>query len=658
MFLSFQANDLTELGTHGDVFNNTWELPISANNRRAFKLVENINGNRQASLTFKPCQVYVDSTLLVAGLGRVAEVRMNKYYFEVVGALRGFGQIVEALTSSEIELGVYTGEAIEDGLIGSIVAYPIIANGITDNFNLTDDDVPAVVFPWGNLRLLAHKICEVAGYEVADTAADALQAATYIGGRTAYNSQAWADGAAQFATLEEDYFSTVTGNQGIRAEIVKDSEFISIVDVFVTGSDYSYLNININIPFFITGAIGDKIAQFKIYSNIYGNRYTQDYFFSGTYTFQCNIDLYCNPNEQFYFYVELFTVASITTTLFIGSGGTISLNPIDYIATSSNITLRNIYGGDPKDILLEYANRFGKLISVNEDSKKVTFNDINNLQNGAVALDWTNKVVSPDDLQIVGPYQSEFTYGTLATENTFTNANGIGSGAITSDILTTEPSKVMFESKLFGSVDNYSQVMTNLLGQIIEGFVAKTGTSWRVWKIGTTYSAGDYVIDQDSKGWFKAKRSTLADFPLTSLDDWQPIPFTELYDTFGVSDNYIAKFTAVSVPDIAPWDATTPPKIPYRFIVTGLQADYFQTSFTPVTWSTLLTTYQKPVVDALLQPRVDKFEIDLTIADVTNLDFSRAIIIDGQGYYLNLVDQFDPVNNLPTPCELVQLAQS
>jgi hypothetical protein len=671
MFLSFQANDLTELGTRGDVFNNTWELPISANNRRAFKLIEGIKGNRQASLTFKPCQVYVDSTLLVAGLGRVAEVRMNKYYFEVVGALRGFGQIVEALTGSDVSLGVYNGSAIGTGVIGSLVAYPIIANGITDNFTLVDNDVPAVVFPWGNLRLLAHKICEVAGYEVADTAADALQEATYIGGRTSYNSQAWADGAAQWAVDAQGFSSLSAGTwEAVFATRLQSSIYAggSNEAVFTCPNDHTFLNIKIDIEvgkFTNGGLFTGLLAQFSIQSSFYGDRFVYDLRDASSGGFgdriSIDIDLYCNPNEQFIFSIRMPDYPLTTNTLVTKKGSTITITPKDYIAPGSTVTLRNIYGGDVKDILLEYCNRFGKLISVNEDAKKVTFSDINNLQNGAVALDWTNKIVSPEDLQIVGPYQSEFTYGTLATENTFNNANGIGSSAILSDILTTEPTKVMFESKLLGSIDNYKQVMANLLGQIIEGFVPKTSTNWRVWKIGTTYSTGDYVIEKDSKGWFKARQTTTGNDPLASDSAyWRPIPFSELYDSFGIEDTYIAKFTAVTVPNVSPWDSeiSPAPGILYKFFVLGSQFAYFQTSFAPVTWSVLLPTYQKPVVDALLQPRVDKFEIDLTIADVTDLDFSRAIIIDGQGYYLNLVDQFDPVNNLPTPCELVQLAQS
>jgi hypothetical protein len=678
MFLSFQANDLTELGTRGDVFNNTWELPISANNRRAFKLIENINGNRQASLTFKPCQVYVDSTLLVAGLGRVAEVRMNKYYFEVVGALRGFGQIVEALTTSDVVLGTYTGQAagntsLDIGILGTIVCYPIIANGITDNFNLVDNYVPAVVFPWGNLRLLAHKICEVAGYEVSDTAADDLQFATYIGGRTVYGSQDWVNGAAQWAGVETTYNNTIPFIvQNLQVSILKDSEYIFSTQQFQCINDYAWITFSVNFTV-TTTTVGIPSLGFGAYiileSSVYTSRkvidittaYSPDPI-TQTITYSCN--LFTNPNELLSFKIELLGSGN-AITLTVKSGSTINITPIDFIAAGSNVTLRNIYGGDPKNILLEYTNRFGKLISVNEDSKKVTFSNINNLQNGAVALDWTNKIVSPEDLQIAGVYQSEFTYGTLATENTFTNANGIGSGAILSDIVTTEPSKTMFESKINGSIDSYKQVMAGLFGKIIDGFVPKTGTSWRVWKSTTTYSPGDYIIEKDSKGWFRCTITALNIDPLAANTQpitkgnryWEPILFSELYDSFGIEDTYIAKFEFTFVPNIAPWNDFTP-NISFDFFSNGIQFAYFQAYFTPVTWSTLLTTYQKPVVDALLKPRVDKFEIDLTITDVTDLDFSKPIIIDGQGYYLNLVDQFDPVNNLPTPCELVQLAQS
>lgn len=691
LFWSLASTDLSNLSVREGGFNNTWQLNTSQQNREAFGFIDQPDSNLDAAYVFRPVNIYNDGCLVFTGLGRVTDVRLNKISLLVVDGVGGLSERLDALRASDVVLGTNSGSTISS-TIGELIIYPLLDNALTKAFNF--DNVrfmSAIASPWANLRELAILIINQCGYEVDIESPDALEVSTYVGGlyrfddgevledstvsyefapNTTYirspggpplpNEQYW-PASPPYRII--NLFSNVTGGSRWRALAGGGDfkpPFLNRNVIVRCSYSISYDNGNFNTIIsqrtYATSIMLELYSELRVINRVV-------FWVEPQGTVQGEFDFECLPGldyTEFSLGIQwrLFTENDSWSMRI--TQGTITLAPVDVMA--DRISLRGICDMTPKEAVLEYMNRFGVIATVDDINKVVQFRKLQQLGNRTNPVDWRNKQFTATDLLGDGPYESTFVYGDLALRNLYTNESNIGNGVLATQITTGEQERVAYASALSVYGDEYntvfqtffvqanSQLWTNKLNNDLP-------VTYRLYDTGTTYSNGDLVRTSSPPDLFRRLNYTASSnvFPANNTTgtaiEWERISLRAIWDDFN-GTSQIASFTSVAIPSSGIWSSF----INYEFRGNGANSLTAPTLlFAPVYWQPLLNTYYLPLFTALNRPRVDKYLVKLNDSDIANIDFSRPVLINGSYYYVVLIDQYDIINQSPTPVVLLRL---
>lgn len=639
--LSYRASDLSELGTRGDTFSTTYELPFTSNNRIAFGFADRNFGQLDAASEWRPCQIYNNDTLVLNGFARLNGVR-KPYELFVVGALIGIRNAYEGVALDQIPLGETY--APKQTNLTNLVAYPRLADGALDSVT-TNQRIPFIGrTPFVNLRLYAHYLLERLGYTVVDTVASGLQLSTYIGGEIRHAQE----------------------------EFSQQSEVFDLTPGFYTAGTDIPLTPQLGSKYTVTNGWTSPYAgyvqvdwQFVVTPNP-GNIHSMQ-LLEGTTAIarQNNNDTQDAFSYQFTTYIsgglKLFLRAQTDITIRGDRTAQLKLTPLDLVGPNQQLTARNLPDTEPWQIIKEYCNRFGKLLTVNEDSRTITFQDLAGLDATNKAIDWTDKVCT--DEQVWNGYEeTKFNYGNFARNNWYRNAGTEGAFAIVS-LVGNETNKDVYTSIYATPLDQRANVQTVLSSPVVQRFVPQAGLSIDYYNQSNAYPAGRDIVTERGD-FFRARIDVPAGgvnpydytIPQNAFNPWTRRSLSDVYQSYqGVSlicslvntSGFLAPFnTANGITIRTPLGGGTN--------VANITNDLIPV-FALLHWSNLIPLYQEVVQRMVLQPRIDRVLMLLNIGDVSNINFGVPYLVDGCYYYLSLIDQYTVDKDTPTICELVRI---
>lgn len=711
MFMSYASTDLSNLSVREGGFNNTWQLPATANNLAVFGNLNEPTGSLDAAYVFKPVMIYNDGTAVFNGLGRVTEVRMNAISLLVVDALGGLASLLDTKLedlkwfsldgpegSMTTELGVNNREWLDDSTSLYVTGHNVISvfakiyNGFTERIfrdaggSVAPETVPmAALSPWFNLRRLTQLTLEKLGYNVFIDEPSELEKMTYIGGTQRASDGRFLTYQDTASGADEPFFWQPAA--GPAAEQVVPLRFSNGVGdnnritMHATAQGVMRVRVRCKIKYLRPPnepSIGLRLkyqSSYRTY-NAYELRLTivsnseQTYQLDQTMLFRLDeLGQTATPNTEQWLELRAFIIAGGSGDNYIqieANDLSISFEPLDLLADMAPLTGRCVGDLTCGDLITEYMNRFGKLINVNESSKLVVFGNISSLAVIGRAVDWTQKMCVPDGLKMVGPYETTFIYGDLAQRNTYANEGGLGGGILVTETTTGEVEREVYASP-FTVLPDVQQTLNalNALGTIMPDFERTNDDDYELYTSTRGYIDNDLVYCRN--GWIRVTYNT-------GSPETRPYPYPYVYNSSRLDPPApITQWRPVDVPyqinhvpGIAlmytPDGATPLLKAGvYNDAATTLQVqdatDIPTPLFAAMFWQPLLNSYYAPLATALARPRVDKYYVQLSVADVANLDFSRPVLINGAYYYIVLIDQLDIVNpSRPTPVVLLRLA--
>lgn len=686
LFLSYEGANLLELGTRADVFNNVWSMPQTARNRKVFGVVDLTTADLGSVATYKKCQVYTGTALVVDGFARVIDVKDNKFGLLVVGSIGGVSAMLDNPVAS-VDLGtdlpLYNTYAIQlswtpDELDN--VCYPFFNNGFAQGYTGGDNEYPIDAFrPYVRFRWFVATVLEKLGYTVLDEEPDTRERLTYLGGMLRHGSNVFP--LQKYKAEVRNYVVPPQVGPLFLTNLVPLVP-VGETTLYTTSGGAKYqvpadmvglvrIRLNAEILTTSTGTFTVRVQVFRDFQGTVGEPEWVEIVLNSSVTTRATttidvLTVYDPTNatvNQFELRTELTTVGPATPRVNI----TVEFEPLDYLVTdnkedeSVRLTARNFTDMTIKELLLEYCNRFGKVINISESDKTVQFTNLRNLGLIGDAVDWSSKVCRVDGQINTTTYESEFVYGSLAERNWYKSANDVANFSINSKVVGIQPEKDVFTSKLNGYQDSNlllykSAQPANSIPQFVP-VQDNTGAivQWSYYDSAVAYSTGDVVYVLSS---FYKARIPVAASPLlapgrrNSEFYWELLPYETIFDV--AEAPCIVQLQTVRRIGNTLVRAYTD-GIPTAWIAQSLPEFNPYPSFQPLYWSAVLPAYQEPVINALARPRLDKYLLDLTVADVTALDYTKPIRIDGVYYYLNLVDQFDVQYETPTPVDLLQL---
>lgn len=674
MVLSFQGADLTQLGVRSDAFSETWELPATANNRAALGIIDDFNGSLDAAYTTVPCNVYSDNTLILIGFARVVGTDVNVIRLELTGAIGGFVDAIGSQLTTQLELGIF--ESWDNAQLnsfiwntGALVAYALCDNGYLANLQTqgTNNTLCEGFRPWFNYAMLIERIFESYDYQVTLPQGQVFDRVHITGGMR-HNDQNFIDNGLTEMLLPATSYGTGTNTritptvvkQGFWNDTTKEYDYYGNSNQLGVYPGACYVDIEISFSFNVSGpSLQTDPAKFWIESNS-GLVYTEYNFplltttsFTGLVTRK--FTLWVGAYDQLYFRVE----TNGSTSMTIG-GSDPKLNylriiPVDLNPPLSNITARCLPELLVNDLLADFCNRFGLLVSINEATRQVVFRQLNRLNLEAQA-DWSDKLASPLNSIFPNQYRSEFTYGNLALNNWFRNRNGIGDGKLTSSINGADVEADAFTSQVEMGVS--STIHQGVLPTQAYYTVEQTSGD-----ISPYFTGGNYPFSRtavyDGMLFYSLRDGTKFLPPrggrtsaINVNTGWENAWFG------GVYKFRYDGFTCAWFEDAELSEDQYPSGLEVLWPLgnTTTISSYHFPNFERVYWQPLLDEYQDVVQRIIARPRIDKVLIKLTPADVSNFDFSRPVTINGIRYYVNLIDQYDAVSNQPTVVELLRIS--
>jgi hypothetical protein len=678
-FLSFTGANLTSLGARSDAYSNTFELPTTSKNRLALGLIESTEGSTKAAFISKPCQIYDDNTLLLNGIARVPDTDTNIIRLEIAGAIGGLialagdksireytfannaGGVDNYYTHynyAEIDLNINDREGfyIRYALFNNGSLYsPSTKSGLYRNTPLTGI-VPNFYFqPWFSVLGVFNKAFASYGYELfADGLPDEAKTAV-IGGLAPHGSQAFINSGTAVWNTADQTFTAVP---------FPGNTYTIQANALVEGATtYGGWNVSTNE---FTAPTGFKAGWYKVSYRIFKQDVGGDY--AGTisikyngYTWNSTNAFITNDGDKIIersvtIYLDDFTTPTISfevnvysidgaTLKFAGLGNDayyLKFEPVDRLPVGGLITARCLPDVSLLDLLKDYANRYGLFIKIDDFGKTVTFAAFDNL-NQTPTIDWTEKVGSNNNAASVGQYRSLFTYGTLAKQNWFRNAGDLGPAYIPTNVYGAQLTQDSYTSKADIGIDFGYAIVAQM--SVYELVTVKDGVDVFAWSPTAVYTDQQYV-------WFNSMLFKNTGVSTAGDDPRDHMTLINIDDLFNFKDAILIG----NITKANDWQFS----VAYNNVAGDTFAlpnggDNAQVQFALQYWNHLLNTYQSAILRILYEPRMDKMLLRLNTFDVNNIDFSKPVSINGINYYVNLIDQYDPVHQGLVICELVQI---
>lgn len=613
-----------------------FSLPMTANNKAIFEVVEDVNSTSKRPYKKYDCKLFVNG---VDQLIRFATLESIKggYNLRVYGANTDFFSQIKDLLLRDLDLSEYdhfwTKQTVIDsrtnteGYIYPLIDYHADSPNSYINYLSREIDVRGM-FPSLFYEDILNKCCEQLGFTLnIKSPAPQPLLLPFCGNDFVRNfdHERYKGTFTLNANQTINYglfgggweWDAVTSNRSFFTipKTVHDGQIDFQDRVTISGT----LNIETNsaTAFTCVFNIGDNIVAPQVSIPISINNGTTNITIPFT-------DITNNFNHSVFFYFNNFSVLTPTfdvttnTSMTITDAEITQANEIKYDLVGGvyfdYVTPNSIFGDLSLGYLFKnYCLMYGKLINVNQNTKQVDiigFDDIkNNLNNG---IDWSSKLDFSDDFEFKfsgGDYGqiNNFTYAD-DSENIPSGTNGvliIDDDNVDSeqDLIEVEFSPTNITVKMDGLVVNQIGVMENLLLQneknyrvlyleLIDGADLPNTPKHIVYKDGTTTNVS-------------------TDLPFT----WFIARFKQDNLGFGRTQNAI-------------------------ITINGLINDYYST------FAEIITDYK--VVNCLMR---------LNAADIATLDFTRPVYIQhfNAYFYISQIKGYNPNSAQSTMVELVKL---
>lgn len=683
--ITYEANNIGNLADRNGSFANTFDLPLTGNNRNIFGLSDQIGSAFDTGATL-PVQAFYTNWLIFEGVCRVVRYFGNNLQVELIG---GVGTLVEAIGVKT--LGDFEYHGLPDMQIGEDYNTPSVSNDVMvcrmdgGTWGLRKD-IPVggasrymfiyneEAIYWYRLSKVMAGIADGLGVTIAlpddfdnyylaqgSFGKNPLKIEkTGTGGCAKLNITA-GPGGYGFAILpvqintNNDYFNSTLDNifstNGAYVRITWEFEFV--YEVFFPISPPSGI---VSASQVMQEAfIGDSLVASNITS------FTSAVGFNaaeGTFSFDVNLSQYAamqSAGLRFNLRVAArSTLGGFTYTYKITTDpvNRFKITPYDRQCQNTIVTPKQAM---PKvtvsDFFLDICQRFGYTISYDGRTNQLAFVKQSNLDNRTLAVDWNGKVESPLDSQFGTQYQTEFVYGSYARNNRYASEDGQDFAILEANVDTP------IDAEAYTSIANTPTLSTYggdpySIGQWTDG-----GDQMRWPIVGWPYVTGN-VLGFVGNFWEATENVTLSSTVV-------PGSYTVVTDNnngFSVTTPW--KYVTLS--DV--FSYTDKLNIGHRVDATFIET-YFQSTGggygfsgqslywmdnAGLSWQSALDTRYQWLSAILSNPRIHKVLVRIRPTDLP-LSFDKPIYWNQAYWYLVSVQDFNPMTGENTVCVLAQI---
>lgn len=675
--ITYEANNIGNLADRNGSFANTFDLPLTGNNRRIFGLSDQVGSAFDTGATL-PVQAFYTNWLIFEGVCRVVRYFGNNLQVELIG---GVGTLVEALAAKT--LADFDYKDLPDSVVGLsdvgtsdvklcrmdggtwglrkeipvggtsryMFIYPEetafwyrlskVFAGLADGLGVTislPDDFEDLYLAQGSFGKSAANVDGVG----AGTCADVAIAGAATGYHFATRAVEITTTTAYFDSVEDSAYS----NNGAYVRIRWDFEFE--FDVTTSGvaatlqvMQEAFIGNSLVAANITTEAIGAPVSKFEI---------------SGGFEFDVNL---CDFNRmvggmKMNLRIGVKNPSNPPALNFVNTtpiNSTFTVTPYDRQCADTYVTPTQAM---PKitvaDFFLDICQRFGYTVSYDDRSKTIAFVKQSNLDNRTLAVDWNGKVESPLDSQFGAQYQTEFVFGTYARRNRYISEDKADFAILEANVDTP------IEADAYTSIMNTPVLSTIGIEPYSIGQWTNGGDQMRWPIINYPYIGGNLLAFHGN--WWEAKDDvtltigvvpgsyTVNQSGATGLSITTPWQYTTLDSVFTNSDK-------VNIGHLSP-DAAIDTFFP---LVTGY--GYFTQTLnwmddTGLTWQSALDTRYQWLSAILSNPRIHRVLVRIRPTDLP-LAFDKPIYWNQAYWYLVSVQDYTPMSGENTVCVLAQI---
>ena len=679
--ITYEANNIGNLSDRNGSFANTFDLPLTGNNRRIFGLSDQVPSDFDTGTTF-PVQAFYTNWLIFEGVAKLVRYFGNNMQVELVG---GVGSLVEAIGTKtlgdfeypdlpDMQIGedynggsgdvlvcrmdggswglrkdipvggasrfmfIYNEEAIYWYRLSKVMAG--IADGLGVTMILPDDftDYYLAQGSFGKSPLKIEK--EGTGF---------CTPLNIIAGPGGYG---FAILPVQIDT-NNDYFNSsldaVFSNNGAYVRITWSFEYVYEVFLPIGPPSGNFSASQVMQEAYI----GDSLVASNITSFVAPVGFNAA---EGVFSFDVNLAQY-----------NAMQTAGLKFNLRVAARSTVSGATYTYKMTTEPISRFTITPYDrqcqntivtpkmamPKvtvsDFFLDICQRFGYTISYDDRTNQLAFVKQSNLDARHLAIDWNGKVESPLDSQFGTQYQTEFVYGDYAKRNRYASEDGLDFAILEANVDRPD------EADAYISIANTPTLSTYggdpySIGQWTEG-----GDQMRWPIIGWPYVTGN-VLGFGANFWEATSDVTLSSTVkpgsytvVTDNDNGFGVTTPWRYVTLSDVFTYTDKINIGHLVDASPIMSYFPANS-YGF--SGIELYWMDSD--GLTWQTALDTRYQWLSAILAKPRIHKVLVRIRPTDLP-LAFDKPIYWNNAYWYLVSVQDFNPMDGQNTVCVLAQI---